>query len=1046
MLGAFNSTVGGLPVKASTKERLLGSTVVAGLAIGLMASAPVAYAQSQQEGEEAAAAGSQATTVDEVVVVGSRIRRDNYNAPSPVQVVTRDETTLAGFSSTTSVLQGTGVTGGTDQINNAYGGYVTNGGPGANTLSLRGLGATRTLVLLNGRRLAPAGSRGSVGSADLNVLPSAMIERIEVLKDGASSIYGSDAVAGVVNIITRNNLDGITVEGQYNTPLHADGEGEETRFSIVAGATGDRWHAAGSAEYYNRAELTLGSRPFARCATTNYTDGSDFIDPLTGRPKCWSLDAGGVTINTLGTSEVFVYGDGAYARAPGMSDRLYYANRWRPAAAGTGLAGWEAVGGYDLNAAGNALVSSETNVRDAYDPRMLKESLISPAEIVTLYGEGAYDLQALGNAEIYGEFLFNRRDSQQTGYRQLALDYYVGNLMIPANLGFSDLGVNAGGLSPTSGPFANANTGARAFIGFGNDTSEQTVNFHKEVVGIRGDFFVPNWRYDVYASYSKSQSDYVFEQFLIDRLQDSLDVVEAPSGLDPRLTRSGVLSNGLQGTVTCRANLVDPTLGCIPAPFLTAATVGGELPEDWKNYVFRPITGRTEYDEKVISIGLDGPLFTLPAGEVSAFIGAEWREASIDDTPAIDMQTANIYNFSTAGITRGSDSVWEVFGEVEVPLLANLPLVQSLTLNASARYTDYKSYGDDTTWKLGLVYTPVNWLTLRGTYGTSYRAPALFEQFVGATSGFNANSTDPCHELSASANPVIVANCTSEGLATFSQKQSVRVITSGGAASGLRAETSDNLTLGAVFQPTLPSGWGDLSFAVDYYEIEVNDGVSRIGRAAILNYCYTSSAAEFAARSGYCALVERTPGTNALTVYDSYVNVATDVVKGFDYTLRYRRDVGPGTALFNLGVTQITERYDTLFDTDPIYDDVGVLGVPEFSGTFDATYSWDKWRARYGVEWIAAQGYSDYYMNRYGVDLNDLGYDVETDDYFVHNVSVQYRADKWTATVGVRNLFDREPESISAGVFNRLGNAPLYSGFQDAYLGRSAFINVSRSF
>ena len=221
------------------KERLLSTTIVAGLAAGIVAVAPAAYAQSTDQNDESSA--QETATVEEIVVVGSRLRRDNYNSPSPVQVVTRDETTLAGFNSTTEVLQGTGVTGGTDQINNAYGGYVTNGGPGANTLSLRGLGATRTLLLLNGRRLAPAGSRGSVGSADLNVLPTAMIERIEVLKDGASSIYGSDAVAGVVNIITRNNIDGVTVEGQYNAPLGADGEGEESRFSIVAGTTGDRW-------------------------------------------------------------------------------------------------------------------------------------------------------------------------------------------------------------------------------------------------------------------------------------------------------------------------------------------------------------------------------------------------------------------------------------------------------------------------------------------------------------------------------------------------------------------------------------------------------------------------------------------------------------------------------------------------------------------------------------------------------------------------------------------------------------------------------------
>jgi iron complex outermembrane receptor protein len=166
-----------------------------------------------------AAETEDAAELDEVTVVGSRIRRDTFNSPSPVTIVTREDSVSAGFASTTDVLQSSSLSSGASQINNAYGGFVTDGGPGANTLSLRGLGASRTLVLINGRRVAPAGTRGAIGSADLNVLPSAMVDRIEILKDGASSIYGSDAVAGVVNVITRKNAQGLTIEGQYNRPF-----------------------------------------------------------------------------------------------------------------------------------------------------------------------------------------------------------------------------------------------------------------------------------------------------------------------------------------------------------------------------------------------------------------------------------------------------------------------------------------------------------------------------------------------------------------------------------------------------------------------------------------------------------------------------------------------------------------------------------------------------------------------------------------------------------------------------------------------------------
>src|SRR5258706_3292716 len=232
-----------------------------------------------------------------VTITGSRIARDTFNSVSPVQVITREESTLAGFNNPTSLLQSPAVTAGGPQINNAFGGFVVDGGPGVNTIGLRGLGTTRTLVLLNGRRVSPAGSRGSVGSADLNVLPSAIIDHIEILKDGASSIYGSDAVAGVINIITRKNITGVSLEGQYNTTEH--GGGDEQRYSVTAGHTFDPGYIAGSAELYRRSSITWGDRDWMKCQTdyrrtsANVTVGEwasrAFIDPLTCMPKCYGI-------------------------------------------------------------------------------------------------------------------------------------------------------------------------------------------------------------------------------------------------------------------------------------------------------------------------------------------------------------------------------------------------------------------------------------------------------------------------------------------------------------------------------------------------------------------------------------------------------------------------------------------------------------------------------------------------------------------------------------------------------------------------------------
>lgn len=190
---------------------LLGA---AALAVAISVSQPVfaqeaSSATSTEEGSDAESATSGESQA--IVVTGSRIRRDSFNSPSPISVLTRDDSTVAGFNSTAEILQSSSVTAGARQIDSTFTGFIVGGGPGTNTLSLRSLGPARTLIMLNGRRLGPSGTSGSVAAVDLNVLPNAIVDRIEILKDGASSIYGSDAIAGVVNIVTDRNLKGLYV-------------------------------------------------------------------------------------------------------------------------------------------------------------------------------------------------------------------------------------------------------------------------------------------------------------------------------------------------------------------------------------------------------------------------------------------------------------------------------------------------------------------------------------------------------------------------------------------------------------------------------------------------------------------------------------------------------------------------------------------------------------------------------------------------------------------------------------------------------------------
>jgi outer membrane receptor protein involved in Fe transport len=382
--------------------------------------------------------------------------------------------------------------------------------------------------------------------------------------------------------------------------------------------------------------------------------------------------------------------------------------------------------------------------------------------------------------------------------------------------------------------------------------------------------------------------------------------------------------------------------------------------------------------------------------------------------------------------------VWEVYGEAELPLLRKIPGAEELTLNVSGRYTDYKSYGSDTTYKMGALYSPVKAVSFRASQGTSYRAPALFEQYQGATSGFLSQQGDPCNNWGVNPNPTRQANCQSEGLAPdFVATTGIQVNSVGGASAGLKAETSKNTTLGIILQPALPTGWGDVSLAVDYFDIKVDNGVNQAGGANILTFCYNDP--QFRAGGGFCRLVTRAPvGSNRqLVVNNSHVNLSEDVVKGYDFTVRYVRNIGPGQFRFNGILTKYDEQANKLFPDDPLDSFNGTIGAPKMTGVADFQYTYKAWRFRYGLEWIDKMSSYEFFEQ----NPETSTFQMATPEYKTHNFSVQYTADKWSVTAGVRNFLNEDLPQISQGFTNlRRGNAPIYSGYD--YLGRTYFVNV----
>ena len=996
--------------KNSTRARTFRRSL---MAVACAAAAAPAFSQTAAA-PAAAASAPEVDNAQQVVVSGSRIKHDAFSSPAPVQIIRADDSALSGLTTISQILQSTAVTGGQGQINNAYGGYVTDGGPGANTIGLRGLAPTRTLVLLNGRRLSPSGTRGSVGAPDLNTLPASIVDRVEILKDGASSIYGSDAVAGVINIITKRDVTQIQVDAGTSQTVH--GGGNQYNFSISGGMVTDHAHFLASYSYDQQQSLSLAQRDWTRC-NTDYTrtvnaDGTvgawgsgDYVDPLTGKPKCYGIRTtgdNGVTINTIGTSAA------PGVAGPGTNTAKTY-RRWRPNSGITqtqagpgGLAGYEGV---------------SLDSRDTFDPRTLNSSLISPVKNHNVFLQGGLDLPALGDTtELYWEAMFNRRESSQVGYRQLSLDYAVGSPLIPDNLAFSDLG-------SSSAITGGNDIGVRAFIGDGNDLSKQGVTFTRYVAGLRGSLPKINWDYDVSLTHSESRGTYAFSGYRIDRLSQSLNVV----------------SNGAGGF-----QCADPSNGCVAAPALTSAVIGGHLPQAWRNWVSDPaITGLTKYKEDVLTASTTGDIYTLPYGKIKGAFGAEVRRNFINDTPADDMITGNIYNFTSATQTRGSDQAKDIFGEVEVPLLKDLPGAHELTVNASIRRADYRSYGAGVTHKFGGLYSPVKWMSVRGTMGTSYRAPALFEQYVGNTTGFLDPQGDPCNGYEEKGGQ-IAKNCAAIGIPTgFQSNQAITDITVGGKAAGLKAETSKNNSWGVILQPGLPTGWGDMQFSFDHYNIAINGGIQQVGASGILTLCYNDP--NFNPSGGYCRFVHRDASNNALTITDSYINVATNLTRGNDYNFEYNNTVGIGKLRVGLEATQYLMQAQKLFPTDPYTDFNGTIAVPKWSGVLDLNYTVKNWSAHWSTEWVGK-------TNSYGYQGEDAGTSkllLKTADYFLHSLSVSYEepVSKWKATIGVRNLLDRNPPSVSSagpGTYNRVGNSVLYSGYD--YIGRSIFGSISKTF
>jgi iron complex outermembrane receptor protein len=892
---------------------------------------------------------------------------------------------------------------------------------GAQTISLRGLGDNRTLTLLNGRRAGPAGVRGGVSAFDFNVLPLAVIERVEILKDGASSIYGSDAVAGVINIITRTD-DGGTAEAYVGVPQ--DGGGEEYRFSASWGASGERGRFRVTVDYHMNKELAFGDRDYLACGQpyifdTNSGERRDPIDPRTGRPHCrefgglwghvWLYDYqydytgqdGNVPPGAKAQYDYF--GDlGNYLPPiadPGPQDP--YALRTPP--------GWFLVN-YDRES--DALTSWDHPFQDT-------TSFYPETERTTFFGDGTFQLT--DSVEMYAEVLLNRRTSKANGYRQYwgyiyNENFFAGN---PLSAGWT----GAQWLSPT--PITD------------HADSEVELDYQRFVAGVRGDLG-ESWIWDVSAQYSSSDGEYTNDRIYSDSIRDQ-----------------NWLSGSCEGTPTSVRGVP-----CQDIPWLDPQFLAGEVDPAMREFLFGTETGSTEYTQWSIEGFVSGGLFMLPAGEVAGAFGFHYREDEINDVPGEITLAGNTWGSSGAGITAGKDETTAFFGELDVPIIANKTGFEYFGLNASARWTDVESYGDDWTYKIGLNWQITDSFRFRANRGTSFRAPALFELYLADQTSFvGQRLIDPCigwgDKLDAGdISQTVASNCAAtttdlypNGLPPdYTGGTITGTVIEGGGLGVLEAETSENDTIGFVWTPS----FADLRVSIDYFDILVENQVDQIGPQAIVGGCYSS---EFFPTDPLCNLFDRSGVNNGIeNIRDSFINVATQSNKGYDFALNWITDLWGGSFDLDAQATKQTEAITAVFE-ETSRDNNGQFGEPEWVGRLWLTWSRNDWSFFWGMNYVGEVSN----LERLGGDPTatyrgeDVGVVVDADSVLYHSLSVtKYFFDgSLRGVLGVRNALDEDPPQVTRlnlGANLRKSGSAAGPYSQYDYYGRTFYMNLRYDF
>jgi iron complex outermembrane recepter protein len=1028
------------------KGSLLATTLLAGVAVSGPAfaqatspapapsqdpnvqAAPTDQTPAQQENVADTAAQDrqdvEPASAETIVVTGSRIVSPNIVSLAPVQVVGEQDIDRSGVVNVQEVLLENPAFG-TPLLSTTNSAFLTSGS-GAATVDLRDLGSNRTLVLVNNRRVV-GGFQGSP-IVDLNVIPTQFIERIDVLTGGASSLYGSDAVAGVVNFIYKRNFEGLQMEGQYNITQR----GDYPRYQISATA------GANFADNRGNVMIHLG-----------YSDDKGLL----------SRERKNTRVDDL--SEMLYTGDPAdfgVVHEPYFSS---FAQQGRFAAGGTlftfGPSG-ELQPCFTINGAVCGVFDDDGNfIQQGEGPngfnRNFFRTLSTPVKR-WLFAERAH-FDITDNISFITEATYAKSEAKSE-IEPFAMDSGGANPLFPGPAaGLWDIQLTPGG---DCNPFVpqeicdaavDGNNNGLKDIAFrkrltGLSTRNLTADrdFFRIVAGFEGKLFNDRWSWDLTYNFGRTEESQKSNgQFNANSMRNALNAIVDTGDID---------QDGNTTEILC-ADPIARAQGCVPLNLFGFDSITPAMAA----YVAAETNHSFKVTQQVVNANLSGPLIDLPAGPLAVAVGAEYRrEQSQENWDALT--NAGLTGGNALPDTSGKFDVKEAYAEVNIPILRDMAFAKQLNLRAAGRISDYSTIGSTTTWSVGGDWSPIDDIRFRATRAKAVRAPNIGELFTGPSQTFPTGLIDPCEDIDPGtagrqgvtltstgtvseqcrADPGVLVNIQTNGsfVLTQSDRQGVSGFNVGN--PNLGPEKANSFTAGVVINPKNIDALRNLVVSVDYWRIKVTDAIIAPGRQLSLNQCYG------AADATLCALITRYPiqtgssSPGALQFINAPgINASTFKAAGIDAVLQYRTSLESLMTGLNanarLSYTRYLKGFTVPLPNTPADPFAGEIGTAKNKANGTIAFNTRKWALSFTGTYIGKSCEDDQFLvGGFGLEPCD----VEVPSEFYLDTQVSFTPTRnYEFFFGVDNLLDNDaPNLLSGTTFNVTGsdsNGGIYDIF-----------------